>query len=125
MDFVRMREEKTELSLEEATAGALTVVRRCRPGMLVREAVRGLVGGLISVAVFTVLAGVLGREWAIVVGGLAKDFGLHEGTIQKWLRQADLDTGNPTPRAPRRVRKLNWPSCAVVTVSWSRSRSWR
>lgn len=71
MDFVRMREAKTELSLEEAPAGALTVVRRYRPGVLVREAVRGLVGGLISVAVLTALAGALGLEWAILVGGIA------------------------------------------------------
>ena len=71
MDFMRMREAKTELSLEEAPAGALTVVRRYRPGVLVREAVRGLVGGLISVAVLTALAGALGLEWAILVGGIA------------------------------------------------------
>lgn len=71
MDFMRMREVETELSLEEAPAGALTVVRRYRPGVLVREAVRGLVGGLVTVVVLTALAGVLGREWAIVVGGIA------------------------------------------------------
>lgn len=71
MDFVRMREAETELSLDEAPTGALTVVRRYRPRVLVREAVRGLVSGLISVAVLTALAGVLGREWAIVAGGIA------------------------------------------------------
>lgn len=40
------------------------------------------------------------RDSKTTLAQIAKDFGLHEGTIQKWLRQADLDTGSPTPRAP-------------------------
>lgn len=71
MDFMRVREAETELSLEESPAGWLRVVRRYRPRVLVREVVRGLVGGLISAAVLTALAGALGREWAIVVCGIA------------------------------------------------------
>lgn len=71
MDFMRVREAETELSLEELPAGGLRVVRRYRPRVLVREVVRGLVGGLISAAVLTALAGALGREWAIVVCGIA------------------------------------------------------
>lgn len=71
MDFMRMREAETELSLEESPVGAFRVVRRYRPGVLVREAVRGLLGGLVSVVVLTALAGVLVREWTIVVGGIA------------------------------------------------------
>jgi len=71
MDFMRIRPAETELSVEESPGGALRVVRRYLPGVLVREAVRGLVGGLVSVVVVTALAGVLGREWALVVGGIA------------------------------------------------------
>lgn len=71
MDFMRMRVAETELSLEESATGVLRVVRRYRPVVLVREAVRGLIGGLVSVAVFTALGGALGREWAIVLGGIA------------------------------------------------------
>lgn len=71
MDLMRMRVAETELSLEESPTGVLRVVRRYRPGVLVREAARGLVGGLVSVAVLTALGGALGREWAVVVGGIA------------------------------------------------------
>ncbi|WP_019159984.1 hypothetical protein [Brevibacterium senegalense] len=71
MDFMRMRTMETELSVEETHTGRLQVVRRYRPAVLVREAVRGLVGGFVSVVVLTALAEVLGREWAIIVGGLA------------------------------------------------------
>ena len=42
----------------------------------------------------------LSREDGITIAQIAKDFGLHEGTIQKWLRQADLDADSPTSRAP-------------------------
>lgn len=41
MDFMRMREAETELSLEESPYGTLRMVRRYRPGVLVREAARG------------------------------------------------------------------------------------
>lgn len=71
MDFMRMRVAETELSLEESPTGVLRVVRRYRPVALAREAVRGLVGGLVSVAVLSALGGALGREWVIVVGGIA------------------------------------------------------
>ena len=27
-------------------------------------------------------------------GQIAKDFGVHEGTMNKWFRQADIDAGN-------------------------------
>ena len=25
---------------------------------------------------------------------IAKDFGIHEGTLNKWIRQAEIDAGN-------------------------------
>ena len=31
---------------------------------------------------------------------VAADFGLHEGTIRKWVRQSELDAGNPNDRNP-------------------------
>ena len=40
------------------------------------------------------------RDPNTTLAQVAKDFGLHEGTIRKWLRQADLDAGNPTERTP-------------------------
>ena len=40
------------------------------------------------------------RDENTTLSEVAHDFGLHEGTIRKWIRQADLDAGNPTDRAP-------------------------
>lgn len=71
MDFMRIREAETELSLEEPPGMALRVVRRYRPAVLLREAVRGLLGGLVSVVMLVGLVGALGREWATVVGVIA------------------------------------------------------
>src|SRR5699024_1584814 len=34
------------------------------------------------------------RDSKTTIGQIAKDFGVHEGTINKWLRQADIDTFN-------------------------------
>ena len=36
----------------------------------------------------------------MTIAEIAKDFGIHEGTLTKWLRQADLDAGNPGEREP-------------------------
>nr|WP_236868054.1 IS3 family transposase [Brevibacterium sp. Ap13] len=36
----------------------------------------------------------LNRDEKTTIGQIAKDFGVHEGTIAKWLRQADIDAGN-------------------------------
>lgn len=36
------------------------------------------------------------REPGVTIEQIAKDFGLHEGTLRKWLRQADLNVGNLT-----------------------------
>ncbi|WP_257949105.1 IS3 family transposase [Brevibacterium aurantiacum] len=34
------------------------------------------------------------RDSKTTIGQIAKDFGVHEGTINKWLRQAEVDAGN-------------------------------
>lgn len=34
------------------------------------------------------------REAGITLAQIAKDFGLHEMTLNKWMRQADIDDGN-------------------------------
>src|SRR5690625_4780189 len=34
------------------------------------------------------------RDSKTTIAQIAKDFGVHEGTINKWLRQADIDAGN-------------------------------
>ena len=36
----------------------------------------------------------LNRDEKTTIGQIAKDFGIHEGTIAKWLRLADIDAGN-------------------------------
>lgn len=41
---------------------------------------------------------VTNRDKNTSIGQIAKDFGIHEGTIAKWVRQAELDDGNPTNR---------------------------
>lgn len=40
------------------------------------------------------------REHGVTIAEVAKDFGIHEGTLTKWLRQAELDAGVPGDRAP-------------------------
>ena len=34
------------------------------------------------------------REDGITIAQIAKDFGVHEMTLHKWIRQADIDDGN-------------------------------
>src|SRR5690625_6035582 len=34
------------------------------------------------------------REDGITIAQIAKDFGVHEMTLRKWIRQADIDDGN-------------------------------
>lgn len=40
------------------------------------------------------------RDENTTLAEVAADFGLHEGTIRKWVRQAELDEGNPNGRKP-------------------------
>ncbi|WP_375545128.1 transposase, partial [Brevibacterium luteolum] len=32
------------------------------------------------------------RDHDVTIAEVAKDFGIHEGTLTKWMRQADLDS---------------------------------
>ena len=34
------------------------------------------------------------RESGVTLAQIAKDFGIHEMTLQKWMRRADIDDGN-------------------------------
>lgn len=34
------------------------------------------------------------REAGVTLAQVAKDFGIHEMTLNKWVRQADIDDGN-------------------------------
>ncbi|MDN5631328.1 MULTISPECIES: IS3 family transposase [Kocuria] len=34
------------------------------------------------------------REDGVTIAQIAKDFGVHEMTLRKWIRQADIDDGN-------------------------------
>jgi transposase-like protein len=34
------------------------------------------------------------REAGVTLAQIAKDFGVHEMTLNKWMRQADIDDGN-------------------------------
>lgn len=34
------------------------------------------------------------REDGVTLAQIAKDFGIHEMTLHKWIRQADIDEGN-------------------------------
>lgn len=34
------------------------------------------------------------REPGVTLAQIAKDFGVHEMTLQKWMRQADIDRGS-------------------------------
>lgn len=40
------------------------------------------------------------RDENTTISQIASDFGIHVGTLNKWLRQADLDAGNTTDRKP-------------------------
>src|SRR5699024_591089 len=36
----------------------------------------------------------LNRDSKTTIAQIAKDFGIHEGTLNKWIRQAEVDAGN-------------------------------
>ena len=49
------------------------------------------------------------REDGITIAQIAKDFGVHEMTLHKWIRQADIDDGvtsGVSSAEARRVREL-------------------
>ncbi|GAB4096536.1 transposase [Brachybacterium horti] len=39
------------------------------------------------------------REDGVTLARIAKDFGVHEMTLHKWIRQADIDDGNRSGRS--------------------------
>ncbi|WP_342214067.1 transposase [Micrococcus sp. KRD096] len=48
------------------------------------------------------------REDSVTLAQIAKNFGIHEMTLSKWMRQADIDNGEkPGPREPRPQRTKN------------------
>lgn len=40
------------------------------------------------------------RDENTTLAEVAHDFGLHEATIRKWIRRAEIDEGNPHDRKP-------------------------
>ena len=40
----------------------------------------------------------LTRDAKTTIAQIAKDFGIHEGTLTKWIRQAEVDAGNKPGR---------------------------
>lgn len=67
MDFIRMRSHETRMSVELRADGHAVVVRRYRRGVLVREAVRGLVASLLSVVLIGAIASAVGGFLAALV----------------------------------------------------------
>ena len=59
------------------------------------------------------------RESGVTIKQIATDFGVGEETLQNWLRQADVEEGNPS-RSDRGRGRRDGESCAAVTVSSSR-----
>ena len=71
------------------------------------------------------------REDGVTLAQIAKDFGIHEMTLHKWIRQVDLDDGNRSGctreeatelrEARRRIRLLERENevlrCAAVYLS--------
>lgn len=46
------------------------------------------------------------REDGTTIAQIAKDFGVHEMTLHKWLRQADIDGGNRPGRTREESTEL-------------------
>ncbi|WP_068494154.1 transposase, partial [Pseudoclavibacter helvolus] len=46
------------------------------------------------------------REDGITIAQIAKDFGVHEMTLHKWIRQADIDDGNRPGRTREESTEL-------------------
>ena len=48
----------------------------------------------------------LSREDGVTIAQIAKDFGVHEMTLHKWARQADVEAGVHQPSAPAHQGKV-------------------
>ena len=46
------------------------------------------------------------RDSKTTIGQIAKDFGVHEMTLHKWIRQADIDDGNRPGRTREESTEL-------------------
>ena len=46
------------------------------------------------------------REEGVTLAQIAKDFGIHEMTLSKWMRQADIDEGNKPGRSTTESAEL-------------------
>ena len=46
------------------------------------------------------------REDGVTLAQIAKDFGVHEMTLHKWIRQADIDDGNRPGRSREESTEL-------------------
>ena len=46
------------------------------------------------------------REDGVTLAQIAKDFGIHEMTLHKWIRQADIDDGNRPGRTREEATEL-------------------
>ncbi|WP_246956671.1 transposase [Brachybacterium sp. Marseille-Q7125] len=46
------------------------------------------------------------REDGVTIAQIAKDFGVHEMTLHKWMRQADIDDGNRPGRSRQEADEL-------------------
>ena len=46
------------------------------------------------------------REDGVTLAQIAKDFGVHEMTLHKWIRQADIDDGNRPGRTREESTEL-------------------
>ena len=58
------------------------------------------------------------REPAVTVEQIAKDFGVHPMTLQKWLRRADVNEGAKPGQTPSEASGS--ASCGSGTGCWSR-----
>ncbi|WP_199809443.1 helix-turn-helix domain-containing protein [Streptomyces sp. NRRL F-5065] len=63
------------------------------------------------------------REKGVTLAQIAKDFGVHEMTLSKWLRQAAARRSGPAHGGPStrnracRLRRTSRPASVCVTVS--------
>src|SRR5690625_5830674 len=68
------------------------------------------------------------REDGVTLAQIAKDFGVHEMTLHKWIRQADIDDGNRPGRSREESTELREARkqihlCSVI--SWTDRKSTR
>ena len=58
----------------------------------------------------------LNRDSKTTIAQIAKDFGTHEGTLNKWIRQAEIDAGKKPRRSTgesAELRELRRRTCLL------------